>query len=1029
MSDLPTGTVTFLFTDIEGSTRLLEAAEEAYRDGLARHDAIVREAVAGHGGVIVQTRGDGFCAAFAGPTQALQTALAAQLRLLREPWGEASPIRVRMALHTGEVELRGDDYFGAPLHRCARLLDAAHGGQVVLSAATATLVGEALTGEAGLKDLGEHRLRDLARPERIYQLIAPDLPAEFPPLRTLTGMPSNLPPQATAFIGRERQIETVRGALLKPDVRLIMLTGPGGTGKTRLALQVAAGLLDSFADGVYFVALESVSDPNLVPSVIAQALDVREAVGRPITTSLAEALHQKQVLLVLDNFEQVVSAAPVLAQVLGAAPRIRMLVTSRAALRLYGERELAVPPLALPDHRIAPTADHLSRFEAVRLFVDRAQAVRADFVLTDENAAIVAEICQRLDGLPLAIELAAARVRSLPPRTMLQRMERRLPLLTGGARELPARQRTLRDAIAWSYDLLEPGEQTLFRRLAVFRGCALETAERVCAGEPSTPGATSVALAPLEMGVLDGLDSLVEKSLLRQEETPDSEPWYRMLETVREYALERLEESREAGAAHRRHALAALRLAETAEAKLYGPEHGVWFRRLEHEHDNVRAALDWCVGQRYAEPALRLAVALWWFWSAHGHIREARERMLGLLARFPMGVANPRAELRARALHGAGMLASIQGDHTEARAHQEEALRIRRALHDDVGIFNSLEALGTVACIQGDYAAALAYLGDARVIARQMDDSMSYASVMNALGNVHYEIGDLPAARAHFDESLDAYSRTRDPQYHTFNGAMLSKIVVAQDEGSYDEAHALLAETLAGCRQVSNRRFEALCLAILGGLNLAQGDHEAAHHHLAESIGMYQELGHLAGISQVLERFVALAAARSQHDVAIRLAAASTALHEQAGAPLMPNSRSRLERAIEPARRGLSGEAADANWQAGRALSLDQAIELALNIDASPAARVRPETSTTSLAVAASRGRGAGSVLTGREREVAGLIAQGLTNRQIAEQLVITEGTAANHVVHILNKLGYGSRAQVAVWAVEHELTPKASPK
>jgi hypothetical protein len=339
-------------------------------------------------------------------------------------------------------------------------MDSAHGGQIVLSAATTALLGEGLPSGASLKDLGEHRLRDLVRPERVYQLVGPGLPSDFPPLRTGTVAPNNLPAHGTAFIGREQQVRTVRDVLLRPETRLLTLTGPGGTGKTRLALQVAADLLEDFSGGVFFVPLASVTDPDLVLSTVAQTLDVREAPGRPIVAALQEFLRQKQLLLILDNFEQVVDAAPGVAELLAAAPGLKVLVTSRAALRLYGEHEFPVPPLALPDRRPVPSAEHVAQYEAVRLFVSRAQAMRPSFAIDDQNAADVAEICLRLDGLPLAIELAAARIRALPPRAMLQRMERRLPLLTGGARDLPARQRTLRDTIAWSYDLLDADEHS-----------------------------------------------------------------------------------------------------------------------------------------------------------------------------------------------------------------------------------------------------------------------------------------------------------------------------------------------------------------------------------------------------------------------------------------------------------------------------------------------------------------------------------------------------------------------------------------
>jgi predicted ATPase/DNA-binding CsgD family transcriptional regulator len=832
-------------------------------------------------------------------------------------------------------------------------------------------------------------------------------------VRALEAVPNNLPIQATTFIGREQQLEALCARLLRDDVRLLTLTGPGGTGKTRLALQAAADLLDRFPDGAFFVPLGSVTDPDLVAPAIAQTLEVRETPGRPILASIQDLVRPRKLLLVLDNFEQVAAAAPVAAELAAAAPDLKLLITSRAVLRLYGEHEYPVPPLALPDRRAAPSAAYLAQFEAVQLFENRAQAARPDFVVDDGNAAAVGEVCQRLDGLPLAIELAAARVRTLTPDALLRRLERRLPLLTGGARDLPARQQTLRNTIAWSHDLLSEGEQVLFRRLAVFHGCTLETAETVCAGETPRPGGASVALPPLELDLLDGVESLVEKSLLRREGTPDRQPWYVMLETVREYALERLDESGEAGAVHRRQVLAALRLAETAEREVYGPEQAIWFARLEQEHDNLRAALRWCEAQGYPDPAYRLASALWWFWLAHGHVGEGRERLAALLARFPARAAAPaRAALRAQALYGAGVMASIQGDHEAACALHLEGVALRRTSDDRAALVRALQGLGVSTNLRGDHSTARRHLEEALALADDLGEPRLYAAVLHDLGNVLYDLGELGLAAESIAESVSLLRQaTSDPRQ--LASAILSQAVAAQDRGAYDEAGALATESLALYQQAGDRRSEALALAHLGGIALAAGDHPGAREYLSASIAIQQELGDAGGTAFVLERFAALAAAEGRPVGAVRLAATAGALRELAGTPLSASGQARLDSALEPTRRALGDVAVAAADRAGRALTLEQAVAEALSSPGpTPAAEARNGRSD----------RADSSVLTPREREVAALIARGYTNRQIAEELVITEGTAASHVVHILNRLGARSRAQVAVWATEQGL-------
>jgi len=567
-----------LFTDIEDSTKMWEGDAPAMQKALARHDELLRSSIEERGGYVFKTVGDAFCCAFPTAPDALEAVPDAQRLLLKERWAESDPMRVRMALHTGAAEERDGDYFGPPANRVARLLSAAHGGQVLLSLPTHEMVRDQLPAGMSLAELGEHRLKDLFRPERVFQLTAPDLPSDFPPLRTLDAYRNNLPLQPTPLVGREKEVVEVCDLLQRDETRLLTLTGPGGTGKTRLALQAAADLLDDFPDGTYFVPLATLSEAELLIPAIAETLGVSETGEQPLDETLKDYLSERRMLLLLDNFDQVLGAAPAVTGLLARASGLKVLATSRAPLGLYGEHVFPVPPLALPDLKSPPPLERLTQYEAVGLFVERARAVKPDFAITNESAPAVAEICVRLDGLPLAIELAAARITMLPPKGMLRRLGSRLKLLTGGARDLPERQRTLRDAIEWSHALLDQGEQVLFRRLAVFSGGrTLEAIEAICDAEGDLP-----------VDTFEGVSSLLDKSLLRQEEGPEGEPRFVMLETIHEFAREKLEESGEAEQIRRSHAEYFLALAEQAEPRLRGATQLEWLERLEAEHEAIR---------------------------------------------------------------------------------------------------------------------------------------------------------------------------------------------------------------------------------------------------------------------------------------------------------------------------------------------------------------------------------------------------------------------------------------------------------
>jgi predicted ATPase/class 3 adenylate cyclase len=689
MAELPTGTITLLFTDIEGSTRLLRRVGDAYAGLLSQHRSLLEQAFLAHRGVVVDREGDAFFVAFASAKDAVAAAADAQRALVSHDWVDENEIRVRMGLHTGEPRVVEGRYVGLDVHHAARVMAAAHGGQVVISEATQALLDD----ETHLRDLGEHRLKDIVRPQRLYQLELEGLPSDFPPLATLDNRPTNLPAQPNAFIGRERELAQTRALLEREDVRLLTLIGPGGTGKTRLALQLAWNVLEQFRNGVFFVSLAPIRDWELVVPTVLRTLGLREQPGETALETLNDYLREKELLLVLDNFEHVFAAAPAVAGLLESAPDLHVLVTSRMPLHLRAEHAHRVPQLAVPDLRRPAVADEVVDFESVRLFVERARGAAADFSLSDVNAEAVAEIVVRLDGLPLAIELAAPRVRTLTPPALLRRLDQRLSLLTGGAQDLDARQRTLRGTIAWSHDLLLAKEKTLFARLAVFvGGCRLEAAEAVCDFDHTFGD-----------GLLDALDSLVEKSLVRQRQDSDGEPRFWMLETIREFGLELLESGGELEGACQRHAVWTAVEAERLDAESRTGDHPAFLARIDDEYANVREAVAFARNTRDGELLLRLATALWGFWSYRIYGTEGRralEDALELSGRRP-----------ARTLLGICTLRMLSGSGSEnAREAAREALEACEELGDDYSLAQAWNLVGRV---EGTLMGSLASAEDA----------------------------------------------------------------------------------------------------------------------------------------------------------------------------------------------------------------------------------------------------------------------------------------------------------------------------
>ncbi len=869
MPEYPSGTVAFLFTDIEGSTKRWERDTAAMWAAVERHFSLLEDEIAAREGVLFKTIGDAIQAAFPTVPGAVAAAVAAQAALREEDWGDLGPLRVRMAVHVGEATPRDGDYLAPCLNRLARLLGTGYGEQILLSEAARAIAEPALPAGCDLLDLGSHRLRDLLQPEHIYQLRGPGLVVEFPPLKSLDRHLHNLPAQPTALLGREPEVAATRALLEQEAARIVTLTGPGGTGKTRLGLQVGAELVEAFDDGVWFVPLATIADPDLVVPAIAQPLGVREIPGEPLLATLQEYLLKKQALLLLDNFEHVTAAAPAVAALLAACPGVQVLATSREPLRIAGERELPVPPLSLPTERQArglpPAA--LLEYSAIRLFVERAQAVKPDFALSAANAPDVAAICRRLDGLPLAIELAAARVRVLPPGQLLIRLDKRLKLLTGGNRDLPARQQTLRAAIEWSHDLLDPDEQALFSRLAVFSGgCTFEAAEAVC-GEAGD----------LALDVLDGLDSLTQKSLLRPEDGADGESRFTMLETIREFGLERLETTGEADTLRRVHADYFLTLAETAEPHLTGVEQIEWLNRLSAEHDNFRSALGSLERRDGAETRLRLVAALWRFWWIRGHLAEGRSWLERALAEAD---DLPPATL-AQALSGAGILAESQGDYESAIVHHEQALELWRQAEDKVGIASSLTNLGIIRRILGDYDHASSQHEQALFIWREINDERQIGGSLRELGELALYRGRFEVAAPLFRESLDLCRGSGDA---SAVAAVLESLgILAFYQEDYPQATAYYEECLAVCRTLNDARMTASTLANLGEVEYLQGNEVQAEALYEEALSLFREIGDKRGIAFVLLQLGRVSLARNDLDQALALVAESLALRRKVG--------------------------------------------------------------------------------------------------------------------------------------------------
>lgn len=844
-----TGTVTFLFTDVEGSTQRWERDRTAMGSALRRHDELVRDAIAAHGGDIFKTVGDAFCAIFPTASEALAASLDAQRALLSEDFSTIDGALVRMALHTGTAETRDGDYFGPALNRVARLLATAHGGQVVLSSASAELLRGELAPEIGLLDLGPHKLKDLARPEHVYQLVAPGLRESFPPLRSLDELPNNLPLQLTSFVGREEDLHAIK-ALLRDD-RLVTLVGSGGAGKTRCAIQVGAELLDAFRDGVWLVELAPISDPALVASAIAQVLSVRESLTEPMLETLVAQLKHRRMLLLLDNCEHVIDAArSVVAAILRACSQSRILATSRESLNVGGEQVFRLPSLGVPPAREAVTAQAARSYGAVTLFADRASASDTRFALTDENARFVSEISRRLDGIPLAIELAAARIKVLSPQELAKRLDERFRVLTGGDRSALPRHQTMRALIDWSYDLLSEEERTLFRKLSIFAGgFTLESAAAVCGDETLD-----------ELAVLELLTSLVDKSLMHAEPGGDVTR-YGLLESTRQYAREKLIERGELDAVAAAHAEAFLALAQRLEKSYDTTRDDDWFPQVEPEMENWRAALEWALGaRRDVVLGQRLAGALgrmWAFLTAAEGLRWIHAAQEAIDATTPL-------EVVARLYLVEAPLDGVLGLHRASYVAAARALEHYRTLSDSDGIAQAQRHAGRGLVFGGNFAEGEALLREALAAFRASGARILTGAALENLAIARNAQIDLEGARALYSEALAIF---RAEGAERLAASLATNLAEAEfRDGNAETAIALAKEALASDRRAIFSYRTAFLMCNIAAYLVSLRRYDVARARAREALKIARDVHYEVALVWALQHLAAVAALRPNAD-------------------------------------------------------------------------------------------------------------------------------------------------------------------
>lgn len=949
----PTGLVTFLFTDIEGSTKLAHDFPETLPSALERHNETMREAVKLNNGFVFKIIGDAFCCAFGNADEAVRAAIDALIKLNSEKWEDAV-IKVRMGIHTGKSEWNGSDYMGyVTLARTQRIMSVAYGGQILISENTNEMFSEKATDSVSVRDLGNRRLKDLIQPVKLFQILSSEIPADFPPLKTLDARPNNLPVQLTNFIGRETDISEIKKTLT--NSRLITLLGPGGTGKTRLSMQIAADMIDEYSNGVFIAEMAQISDPSLVIQTLMNCLGVNEVKGQSQELTLAEFLKDKEMIIILDNCEHLINECAELAEkLLIKCRKLKIIATSREALNSSGERTYRVPPLSLPDPNLKNSPEKLTQYEAVRLFIERALVINQEFRVTNENAPALAQICFQLDGIPLAIELAAARINVLSPEGIKDRLEDRFKLLTGGKRTALPRQQTLRALIDWSYDLLSEKEKLLWQRLTIFSGgWTFEASEKVCSDEMLD-----------EYEILDLLGNLIDKSLVKATET-DHTFRYSMLETIRKYGNEKLNESGKRNELQEKHFNYFFDLARDSETGLTGNEQKEWINKIALENENIRECLNWSLTNKQ-ESSLKMSVALGKFWELRSHFTEGLETMRKCID------ISEDADLiwKAKAIYWTGFFYIHQGKYAESKKYLNQCLAIFNETNNKEGEALTMISLATIGLFETDYTnlflysekslnlskeinnssyiarnkqnmalglmqqgkheAARSMFQESIIVYRELNDHVQLAKIIGNIGALEYLLSNFDKARSAFEESLKIRQELGDRQGISISLSNLGSVAYMIKD--YDESERRLQESLEISEELGDKRILVTTIGTLGSIAIDIGDYSKAVKLHCRSVEIANEIGDKYSMAKGIEGFAMILVAMKKYKEGCLMAAKYISLLEASNKNIIEGEFIRIEEIKTTLKSNLDDADFQKYWTEGESMTIEKVLEYASTI-------------------------------------------------------------------------------------------------